>query len=827
MLKNHRLSVALALVLGSTQALALGLGSIRVSSSLNEPLVAEIPIVSQSPNEAEGLIVKLASASAFSRVGIDRAALLPANLEFVVTKNAAGQAVVKVTTPNRIGEPILNFLVEVEWARGKMLREYTVLLDPPNIAAARSAPAVVTPARQAEPARAQPLPPAEPRAVPTPAPTPAPKPTPAPTASTPSVPPAAVTPVPTPAPAPTPAPTPVPTPVPPPPPIAIPVDQPVSGDEYGPVASGETLWSVASQLRTDRSVTMSQTMLALLRANPDAFLDGNINRLKRGAVLRIPSADELTRLTAAAAAVEVAEQTRVWQGGSAPVSQPAEPVAAASSDSGAASSAPTASRLELLPPGGDTPASGSQSGSSTRADGSELRADLGRAREEVATLQQENRDLRSRVSDLERIDADTRRLIDLKDSELAEAQRRLQELEAERADDASLASAAATGANDTDAIMAPEEDALADENLSQTGEDGVDPQDETLSPMDPSLDALAPIDAPETAAGLDDGSPDTAADAPTSAIEEPEVAQAEVLPPAAAETPASTPWYRQTWLLLVGLGLVVLGLVAAMLGRRRGASSTNNTPRESVADRYEAATAAAAQREEANLDGGADDLSEVDVLLNAVAESPDDLGRHLALVGYYYRQSDESGFEGAAEAMYAQLYDTEHPSWRQVVTMGRDLLPDHPLFVEIDEAPASDSSELGSDPYVTGEVPAVSSDDVDDWGEPSTSPSATTQNFSVDDIERIRQGAAANPASDSPIDTSAASTSRFDSDDDEDDSFDVHADSDEAAATKLELARAYLDMGDVEGARGMLEEVIGEGNPGQRAEASRLLDEIR
>jgi len=306
MQKNHRLSLALALALGSSQALALGLGGIRVSSGLNEPLVAEIPIISSVPAEIDDLKVSLASSEAFDRVGIDRAALLPANLVFTVAKNASGQPVVRVTTANRLGEPILNFLLEVQWGRGRMLREYTVLLDPPNVAPARIAPAVTAPVAETAPAAERPM--QAPARVPTPAAVP-PPPMPAPAAAS--------TPAPTPAPASTPAPAqsaaPAPTSVataPAPTPPAPAPSSSISGDRYGPVASGDTLWAIAQQLRPDSSVSMNQTMLALLRANPDAFIGNNINRLKRGAVLRIPTRDELAVLNAAAAAAEVSEQAQ-------------------------------------------------------------------------------------------------------------------------------------------------------------------------------------------------------------------------------------------------------------------------------------------------------------------------------------------------------------------------------------------------------------------------------------------------------------------------------------------------------------------------------------
>lgn len=784
MQKNHRLSLALALVLGSSEALALGLGSIRVSSSLNEPLVAEIPIVSSLPGETDGLKIRLASAEAFARAGIDRSALLPVNLDFSIARDAAGQQVVRVTTPNRMGEPILNFILEVEWARGRMLREYTVLLDPPRVAPARTAPAVAAPVREAAPAAAEILPP--------PAPRPAARP--APVASPPA--------------RPTPAPAAAPSPAPSPAPAAAPA---LSADRYGPVSAGETLWSIAQRVRPeDSSATINQTMLALLRANPDAFIGENINRLKRGAVLRIPTRDELSALSAAAAAAQVSEQARAWRDAPAAVSQPAEPVRAVESTPAAAVATPTRpSRLELLPPGGDTPASGAQSGSSTTGEGTELRAELSRAREEVATLQEENRDLRSRVTDLERLDSDTRRLLDLKDSQLAEAQQRLAELEAARTA-AESAATAAPAEPAVDALASTPADApVADVAVGDDSAESVDAAEEIAATGDP---ASTPVGGTAPA---------------VQPVPEPTAAVAQPLPAATSDTPAAKPWYLGTPVIAGTLGAIIAILVAGMLSRRRRAQPSAG-PRPSVADAYEAAAggavgAAAARDDEEQVEDG--DYAELDRLLDEVAESPNDLGRHLALVGHYYRQGDASGFEGAAEAMYAQLYDTSHPSWGQVVAMGRDLLPDHPLFVDAPVAPENDF-DLPIEPEAPAPASAATLDD-DEWGSAPAAPAAaTTQNFSVEEIDRLRAAA----SGESPFNTQQFPSTEYatgESDRVAAVDREPDPDADEAAATKLELARAYLDMGDVEGARGMLEEVVGEGNPGQRAEARRLLDEIR
>ena len=131
-----KLSLAIALALAGGNAFALGLGTIQVKSGLNQPLDAEIPVIADSPAEANGLTVDLASAEDFERVGLSQVAHRPCRSSSRSARNARGQTVIKLTTKEIVREPLLDFLIEVNWAKGKVLREYTVLLDPPITAPA-------------------------------------------------------------------------------------------------------------------------------------------------------------------------------------------------------------------------------------------------------------------------------------------------------------------------------------------------------------------------------------------------------------------------------------------------------------------------------------------------------------------------------------------------------------------------------------------------------------------------------------------------------------------------------------------------------------------
>ncbi|MDL1869947.1 fimbrial protein FimV, partial [Gammaproteobacteria bacterium PRO6] len=155
-----QLSLAIALALTGTNVMALGLGPVRVTSKLNQPLQAEIPVIQGSAGEAEGLLVSLADQEDFDRLGISRSNLgVP--LEFSVGKDAQGQVVIRVTSREPVRSTYLDFLIEANWPKGRMLREYTVLLDPP-ITAPAAAPArtavAAAPATPAKPAAAPPTP---------------------------------------------------------------------------------------------------------------------------------------------------------------------------------------------------------------------------------------------------------------------------------------------------------------------------------------------------------------------------------------------------------------------------------------------------------------------------------------------------------------------------------------------------------------------------------------------------------------------------------------------------------------------------------------------
>jgi len=403
-----RIALAVALVVVAGPAAALGLGQIQVKSKVDQPLLAEIPIISSDPGELEQLQARLASPETFRRIGLEPPTGAAADLQFAVALDARGNPVIRVTSSAPVSQPLVTFLVEVDWGSGRLVREYSALLDTPRTVSAPAQPPIEAPElapsnvieRPAE-AAVRPAP-ADAAAAPTPEAAPADTnavavlpPAPQAVAAAPPAAPADITPA------------------------------PQIANAALAVQRGQTLSEIATQAGRP-GYTLDQTMLALLRTNPDAFIRGNINLLKAGAVLRMPDATEISQLSAGEAAVVVHDQIEQWRALRQPALQPAIAAESAStSPSRAAASARAAgARLEIVPPsGGNRP--GTRSGASAGGEGEMLRQELQQTKETLAARDAEVDELKARVAELEKLQQQQQSLIQLKDSALAAAENRL------------------------------------------------------------------------------------------------------------------------------------------------------------------------------------------------------------------------------------------------------------------------------------------------------------------------------------------------------------------------------------------------------------------
>jgi pilus assembly protein FimV len=281
---------ALALVITSacftSLAEAAGLGRLTVHSALGQPLRAEVEVTSVGRDEAGSLVVRLAAQSAFRQANLEFNPALSA-LRFALDKRGGDNFVVRISSAQPINEPYLDLLLELVWSTGRVLREYTVLLDPPAL---RTAPEVITPVTPpVAVAPAAPLP----QAAPTPAPAPEPEPAPV-------TPPAAAAPAPE-------APAQAPAPITRAPEPAAPAAAAVGESTYT-VKPGDTLGKIALRNKST-TVSLDQMLVAMFRANPNAFVGNNMNRLLAGRTLTIPSAVDAESIVQGDARSEVVAQS--------------------------------------------------------------------------------------------------------------------------------------------------------------------------------------------------------------------------------------------------------------------------------------------------------------------------------------------------------------------------------------------------------------------------------------------------------------------------------------------------------------------------------------
>ncbi len=871
-----KLSLAIALALGVADAFALGLGQIQVKSGLNEPLNAEIPVLAGTPGEAVGLHVDLASAEDFARVGLNRAHVtLP--LEFSVGNNARGDTVIKISTKEIVREPFLDFLVEVNWAKGKLLREYTVLLDPPVMAPAVKGSAVTSsaPVKDHEAAVAQKLPEEKPakgkgkqvNAAKAEAPKPvAAKPAPA---EKPKSKPAVAA-------------------------------HPAGANDYGPVAQGETLSEIARATRPDEATNFNKMMLALLKANPNAFYKDNINALKRGAILRIPTPDEIKAtgsLSEVAAAVH--SQNAAWAAGSVS----SKPTLLADTGASTVASKPVKDkakgkaekvekpiktdsakddneRLALVPPrvGKDSLAKAERPGASGSgsANTPDTKAELARTKESLTAREQEASELKSRVKELEDIKGKSERLITFKDSEIAELQRKLKELQDESKKPATVAAPAATkpvessGNKSSDPAASKPADSTKPVDATRAGQkndkltateiwgDTGTANDKTATATKPAATASGsnPVSAnPSTdAASTATGSTNAATATPSPATDSPAATTTEnastgtAVPPAStttpippSETPATTklspapiappepPWYLDPVTLYAGGGgLLLLGLLAMLKFMRRPKPMPALGMDDSFDEEHESE-----QAPHPNID-------EEHALIDQINRYPHDAALHLELLNFYYAHRDTAKFEEAAEAMYGNIADPTQPEWQHARTMGEELAPHNPLFggePDLSAMAGSNHHETETD-YThtdfsnTTTEPHAQMFHFDETDEPAAKSDRDDFDFALTDAPPSEPARPAHddlsfdlpvsaPARAEPASAPARAPFPVKPTDDE------FFAAEDAIGTKLDLAKAYLDMGDPEGARSMLEEVLNEGNDEQKKEARKLIADIK
>jgi pilus assembly protein FimV len=673
---NRKFGWILAASLCPGPVFALGLGKLVLDSGLNEPLEARIELLSPTREELDSLNVALAGSEAFERAGVVRDFIL-SSLKFELRESDEGPDVIRVYSREAIREPYLNFLVEINWSKGRLVREYTVLLDPPLYDPGMRAPM----ATAATPVRAP-----EPEATEAGGMTPE---TAAPAAAA-----------------------------------------SYTGGDYGPTQQNDTLWSIASRMRPNDSVSVQQMMLALYRTNPEAFINNNINGLRRGQILRVPPESELAAMTREQAFAEAQAQNGAWDSTlMAEAAAPAPQVAPAAPEQpaapGAAEAPPASAPSPTPPPGKEAELRLVAPGKSGKGAGGEAGAadqNLNLANEQLAALTQENIDLKDRVKEAETIIEDLKRLITLKDEELAALQKNLA---AAPKPGPAAATEPATPAPETKAEAAKPSESTPAGTATPPPEEPAAKAVETKSAAPAKAAAAAPAAKPKPAAASESKPPETA----MGVIVEQAVT-----------------WLKGNLMIIGGaLGAIVVVIAGLMVVSRRkhasavaaedeaaaavqfpdfagseeetilpGAAAAEEAAPEvgkrgAPAARAEVKPAPAAAKPQAAAPAPApapeapqeDPLAEVNVFLayehfdqaeqfvrEAINREPDNLDFHSKLLEVFYAANDRRKYEQAARVLHDKV-GGKGPHWDMALVMWNEISPNRAIFSE----PAADEEQ--------------------------------------------------------------------------------------------------------------------------------------
>ncbi|HSI24509.1 MAG TPA: FimV/HubP family polar landmark protein [Methylotenera sp.] len=395
--KLKRITVALCMALVPISVFAAGLGKLNVMSGLGEPLKADIELLSVTPEELSSITAAIASEEAYTIQGIEK----PAShntIKVDVTKNAAGTPILKLQSSQPISEPFLDMLIQVDWSSGRLLREYTVLLDPPGytgeadpnaqspqtaqvplvksfsknkkeeLGAATNAKAGSSASNNSAKSSKSIMPAQE-------------------------------------------------------------ADTPVLEEDYM-TQRGDTLANIARDMKPD-GVSLEQMLVGLYQTNPNAFQGDNINRLKVGQILRQPSQDTLNSISQSQASREVKVQTANWNAyrnklaGMVADSAPADSEASTQSAGGKITSAEDKSEATTTGPKDVVKLSAGDAAASkvNGEDIKSLQAKITALQEEATAREKSVKEAQDRTADLEKQIADMQKLLAMKNDAMADIQK--------------------------------------------------------------------------------------------------------------------------------------------------------------------------------------------------------------------------------------------------------------------------------------------------------------------------------------------------------------------------------------------------------------------
>lgn len=903
---------------------AAGLGKLTVNSALGQPLKAEIELVAVEKDELSAITARVASPQAYKEANLDRPGAL-SNIRFDVAQKPNGEPVLRINSTRTFNEPFVNLLIELSYPSGRLLREYTVLLDPQGTAQAQSFDPVGAPVVKSRGAgRAAPAPRAESGS----APSGAAERTEAPART---------------------------------------ADAAASGEAGSyEVKKGDTLARIAANVKP-QEVSLEQAMTGIFAGNKSAFVGGNMNRLRSGQILNVPPAAELAAVEPQAARREVKAHAADWNAYRQKLAASVE-----AKSVGETSSQQSASgKITTSTP--DTPSPSAAPKDVLRLSKGELGGTAGggggketaQLRDKVATLQEDAiarertiKEANERIAALEKNIQEMRKLLELRNQSLAELQKQ-----------AAKANSAPTPAPAPAVVPTPTPAPAPAVTAPTPG-----PTDVTPAPV-PAPAVEAPKEEPLVKA-IPDSTPTP--EPKVEKLAEPAPAAA----PAAPSGPSLLDHVRDNAVMLAAIAVGVLVLLLATLkylsNRRRRSLATfedsimtggdlkantvfGNTQGGSIDTGDTSFLTDFSQAGMGTIDtNDVDPIAEAEVymaygrdaqaeeiLKEAMSKDPNRHEIKLKLLEIYAARKNLIAFETLASELYAATGGKSTPTWVKAAEMGRTLDPENPLYGSAQGLPAdepdtvtgfadNESADTTHEPEIadigpSGEenaewdlqsdsnddsnvlnfekkheqgqpddgmdfnldlpeetpeerhdAPAASgaftpmetdsiisqaygrpkpTEETFDLGEPldqqTISPSGGEDDLSLDfslPEDKIGSDYVAEPNRseealsdgldfDFNLDEEAAKAdatsnqqtvdlSDIDLDMDKNDfepaamddmSFDEDVPAGQEVATKLDLAKAYMEMGDKEGAREILEEVIQEGDTQQKDDAKKLL----
>lgn len=770
-------SLALGLLgMYATPSLALSLGRITVKSALGEPLRAEIDIPNISAEEAATLQTKIAPPETFTAAGLEYNPAV-AEIQATMGRRSDGRPYISLTGPSSVNEPYVDLIIEASWASGRVVRDYTMLFDPPSMRPAAPASALAQTAT---------------------------------TGTTTGTKPAEKKPT-----------------------SGVSVSKPaVAGDQQITVRSGDTASKIALRSKT-AEVSLDQMLVAMLRANPNAFSKGNVNRLRAGAVLDLPSVEQAKALSRSEATEIVIAQSKDFRAFRNKLASSAPNVNVESADRKASGT--------LEPSLQDKTASAVASDKLTLSKG----AVQSGGQEAKLAKELADKDAASRAAELAKNIEDLKKV-------------------------GSATSASAAPANTVSAAQAGETPAIAI-----------------------TSSAMLPTASQAMSASASD--PATAASEPSTAASQPQpaapVASAPVTPALAPEQPGILDEILDGPVVAAAGwgGLALLGGLGLYLWRRRSRNNAagNSSLIESRLQPDSFFGASGGQRVQTGNDDptsvssmvyspsqldAADDVDPVaeadvylaygrdvqaeEILKEALKRNPSRLAIHMKLLEIYAKRNDSTAFQGAATQARKLTID-ESPEWARICELGLRMDPSNPLYQaqagangplkafsnQLADTQAA-ATRLKTQPVSATPSMAQTMDmdldldlDFSKTNVANTATATTASNAAAVQSTEIAQTAAASRTSNTVASTPASAPDsdmlEFDLNsltldlDSTNKIINQGAGADSPLETKLALAEEFLSIGDSDGARALVEEVIGQASGELLAKAQRTLAKLR